>query len=160
MDELIDAASLYRSPGVDQLQNELGRRLDQIDPEDLETQMSALRDFHHGQVLRVAATELGPGLEPEVIGSRLSDIAEVLLQASLDIASATMVHRHGHPDCNENSEMPFVVIAYGKLGSRELGYSSDLDLAFLYGDCKAGASTDGARPIANETFFATPDPYT
>jgi len=154
MDELIDATSLYRSPGVDQLRDELQKRLEQIDPEDLETQMSALRDFHHGQVLRVAATELGPGLEPEMIGSRLSDIAEVVLQASLDIASATMVNRHGRPDCNEDSAIPFVVIAYGKLGSHELGYSSDLDLAFLYGDCKAGASTDGARPVANETFFA------
>jgi len=154
MDELIDAASLYQSPGFDQMRNELEKRLEQIDPEDLETQMSALRDFHHGQVLRVAATELGPGLEPEKIGSRLSDIAEVILQASLDIASTTMVNRHGRPDCKEDGETPFVVIAYGKLGSRELGYSSDLDLAFLYGDCRAGATTNGARPVANETFFA------
>ena len=154
MDELIDAASLYQSPEMDQLRNELEQRLGQIAAEDLEAQMSTLREFHHAQVLRVAATELGPGLEPEKIGSRLSDIAEVILQASLDIASVTMLGRHGRPECNEDSETPFIVIAYGKLGSRELGYSSDLDLAFLYGDCKAGAVTDGAKPIANETFFA------
>jgi len=154
MDELIDAASLYQSPGLDQLRNELTQRIGQIEPDDLEAQMSTLREFHHAQVLRVAATELGPGLEAENIGSRLSDIAEVTLQASLDIAAATMISRHGHPVCNDDSATPFIVIAYGKLGSRELGYSSDLDLAFLYGDCQAGATTDGDRPIANETFFA------
>ncbi|MGW8248554.1 MAG: bifunctional [glutamate--ammonia ligase]-adenylyl-L-tyrosine phosphorylase/[glutamate--ammonia-ligase] adenylyltransferase, partial [Acidiferrobacterales bacterium] len=154
MDELIDAASLYQSPDIERLRNELVQRLGQIDAEDLEAQMSTLREFHHAQVLRVAAAELGPGLEPEEIGSRLSDIAEVILQASLDIASATMVSRHGYPDCSDDSKTPFIVIAYGKLGSRELGYSSDLDLAFLYGDCKAGAATDGDKPIAGETFFA------
>jgi glutamate-ammonia-ligase adenylyltransferase len=154
MDELIDAASLYQSPTIEQLGNELARRLGQIDPEDLEAQMSTLREFHHAQVLRVAATELGPGLEPEQIGLRLSNIAEVILQASLEIASTTMVSRHGHPVCGGDGDTPFIVIAYGKLGSRELGYSSDLDLTFLYGDCQPGAATDGDRPIATETFFA------
>jgi len=154
MDELIDAASLYQSPDRDQLRSELAQRLGQIEADDLEAQMSTLREFHHGQALRVAATELGPGLEPEMIGSRLSDIAEVILEASQDIATTTMVTRHGYPDCDDENTVPFIVIAYGKLGSRELGYSSDLDLAFLYGDCRAGASTDGDKSIANETFFA------
>lgn len=156
MDELIDAASLYQSPTIEQLQAELGRRLRQIDADDLDAQMSALREFHHAQVLRVAATDVGPGLDPEAIGARLSNIAEVTLRASLDIAASTMIGRHGRPNCNNHNDgaLPFIVIAYGKLGSHELGYSSDLDMTFLYGDCEASAMTDGAKPVANETFFA------
>jgi len=154
MDELIDAVALYRSPTLDELRSSLNLRLSQFESDDLESQMGALRDFHHGQVLRVAASELGPGLAPEAIGARLSNIAEVLLQASLDIASTNMSARHGRPDCGDDSEIPFIVISYGKLGSHELGYSSDLDLAFIYGNCKAGAVTSGPKQISNETFFA------
>ena len=66
------------------------------------------------------------------------------------------MHRYGYPDCeNLNAQtINFAVIAYGKLGSLELGYTSDLDMIFLYGDCPAGGETLGDRTVANETFFA------
>jgi len=147
---------LYQSPDIEHLEQDLARRLQRIDEDDLDRQMITLREFHHGQVLRVAAADIGLGLPADIIGQRLSDIAQVILRASLNIASANMVARHGRPVCaGDNSDaLPFVVIAYGKLGSCELGYGSDLDLTFLYGDCEPGATTNGARPVANETFFA------
>jgi glutamate-ammonia-ligase adenylyltransferase len=46
------------------------------------------------------------------------------------------------------------VIAYGKLGSLELGYTSDLDMIFLHGAGADGGETEGPRVIANEVFFA------
>lgn len=50
-------------------------------------------------------------------------------------------------------EAGFAVIAYGKLGSRELGYGADLDMIFLYDD-SAGGQSDGARSLPNEMYFA------
>jgi glutamate-ammonia-ligase adenylyltransferase len=102
----------------------------------------------------VAAADVGPGLNPEQVSAQLACIAEVVLQTSLELAYAGLVKKHGEPKCevNEPREPDFAVIAYGKLGSLELGYGSDLDLIFLYGG--GGAGTDGPRPIATEVFFA------
>jgi glutamate-ammonia-ligase adenylyltransferase len=47
----------------------------------------------------------------------------------------------------------FGVIAYGKLGGRELGYGSDLDLVFVHGKSGPGDLTDGPKQIPNDVFF-------
>jgi len=156
MDELIDATSLYSGAEYEMLRADLEKRVAQIDAHDLEAQMNLLREYHHGHVLRVAAADIGPGLEPQEIGSRLSNLAQLLVEQSLNLASAQMIERHGLPTCKGSGadDLPFAVIGYGKLGSRELGYSSDIDMAFLYGDCEAGAMTRGAKPVVNEVFFA------
>jgi glutamate-ammonia-ligase adenylyltransferase len=157
MDELLNPAQLYRGVPRAELEAELDQRLASIDADDLESQMEILRAFHHGRVLRTAAADVGPGLPAEEIGSRLCTIAELTLQRCLQLASHTLTARHGWPDCGETEHgdaLDFVVIAYGKLGSLELGYTSDLDIIFLYGDCSPSASTDGEKSIANETFFA------
>jgi glutamate-ammonia-ligase adenylyltransferase len=44
-----------------------------------------------------------------------------------------------------------VVLGMGKLGGRELNFSSDIDLIFTY---PRQGETDGARPVSNEEFFA------
>jgi [glutamine synthetase] adenylyltransferase / [glutamine synthetase]-adenylyl-L-tyrosine phosphorylase len=54
----------------------------------------------------------------------------------------------------ESVQPGFAVIAYGKLGSRELGYTSDLDMVFLHAAGSDPGQTDGARSIPNEQFFA------
>ena len=154
LDELIDPASLYGLATKDTLLSELTERLRQVGEDDLEMQMEVLREFRHGHVLRVAAADVGPGLNPEQVSSQLACIAEVVLQTSLELAYAALVKKHGEPKWKQNeSQKPhFAIIAYGKLGSLELGYGSDLDLIFLYDG--GGAGTDGPRPIATEVFFA------
>lgn len=155
LDELIGAASLYQDIDRDQLASALKQRMARLPLEDLEAQMEGLREFHHGQVLRVAAAEIGPGLATEAVGKRLSWIAEVVVAQAAAAAAAVLVERHGQPDCRHTETgLPFIVIGYGKLGGSELGYGSDLDLSFLYGDCPLGGMTDGARPVVNEVFFA------
>jgi glutamate-ammonia-ligase adenylyltransferase len=92
----------------------------------------------------------------------------VLIEESLGIASRDLVRKHGRPagveprfaDGNEaraarqgGRECSFVVIGYGKLGSLELGYSSDLDIIFIY-DAPPESVTDGARPLPAEQFYA------
>jgi glutamate-ammonia-ligase adenylyltransferase len=100
------------------------------------------------------ATAVGPGLVPEKVGAHLAAIADVVIGESLDLAQRALIERHGAPSCPDRESPPgFAVIGYGKLGSRELGYGSDLDMIFLYEGCEEG-STHGSRPLPNEAFFA------
>ncbi len=59
---------------------------------------------------------------------------------------ADFAQRQGRPAAGENSG--FLIVGYGKLGGRELGYGSDLDLVFLH-----GRSTESG-PAGSEVFFA------
>ncbi|MFQ6022028.1 MAG: bifunctional [glutamate--ammonia ligase]-adenylyl-L-tyrosine phosphorylase/[glutamate--ammonia-ligase] adenylyltransferase [Acidiferrobacterales bacterium] len=157
LDELLDPVSLYASPTRAVLDQELRQRLAHVAQDDLESYMEILREFRHGHILRVAAADIGPGLSPEQVGVHLACIADIVLEQSLTVANATLVQKHGDPICHADhgSFVPgFAVIGYGKLGSLELGYSSDLDMIFLYEACAAGGETDGERSVANEVFFA------
>jgi glutamate-ammonia-ligase adenylyltransferase len=156
LDELMDPAGLYAPLSHAALASELQARLARLPAEDLEVQMDTLREFRHGHVLRVAAADVGPGLTPEQIGRHLGEIAEVVVEYALDLAKADLERKHGRPTLARDGEVVFpgfAVIAYGKLGSLELGYTSDLDMIFLHG-AEAGGETEGPRVIANETFFA------
>ncbi|MCR4347757.1 MAG: bifunctional [glutamate--ammonia ligase]-adenylyl-L-tyrosine phosphorylase/[glutamate--ammonia-ligase] adenylyltransferase [Sulfuricaulis sp.] len=153
LDELLDP-TLYELPTPEALQDELRQRLAHIPEEDLELQMEVLREFRHGHVLRVAASDVGPGLAPEQTGAALAAVAESMVTAALDLAARDLERKHGAPQCPGRETPPgFAVIGYGKLGSRELGYGSDLDMIYLYEGCADGA-TRGSRPLPNEAFFA------
>ena len=86
LDELLDARSLYSVPEKVGLADELRQRLLRIDSEDLETQMEALRHFRLAHVLKVAASEVTGGLPLMKVSDYLTYIAEVVLDAVLDIA--------------------------------------------------------------------------
>jgi len=153
LDELLNP-TLYQLPTPDVLQDELRQRLAHLPEEDLELQMEVLREFRHGHVLRVAAVDVGPGLAPEQTGAALAAIAQSMVAAALDLAMRDLELKHGQPRCPDREPPPgFAVIGYGKLGSRELGYGSDLDMIYLYEGCPEG-TTRGQRPLPNETYFA------
>ena len=158
LDELIDPASLYAPLTKPALQAELHRRQADVPADDLEAQMELLREFRHGHLLRVAAADIaggeqfsdaGPGLAPEQVSGYLSDLAEVVLEAVLTLAGRVLTVKHGAPRTPD-----FCVIAYGRLGSRELSYGSDLDMIFVYQSSGGADQTDGPQPIPDELFFA------
>ncbi len=156
LDELLDPRALYTPLARAQLVEELRARLVAVSADDIELQMELLREFRHSHLLRIAATELGPGLSSQQVGASLADIAETVIGETLALARAALVQRHGEPMCKRNGEAftpGFAVIGYGKLGGRELGYASDLDMIFLYEGCEEGV-THGPRGVSNEEFFA------
>jgi glutamate-ammonia-ligase adenylyltransferase len=89
-----------------------------------------------------------------VVSDYLTEIAEVVVARVLEQAWHDLVPRHGRPTDVIGEDTGFAVIGYGKLGGIELGYGSDLDLVFLHGSQDASAMTDGARPLANDVFYA------
>src|SRR5438477_9520730 len=71
--------------------------------------------------------------------------------ACFDLATAELQRREGMPRHQDGSPASLTVIGLGKLGGRELGYHSDLDLLFLY---SGPGETDGARRASNHEHFA------
>jgi glutamate-ammonia-ligase adenylyltransferase len=90
------------------------------------------------------------------VSDRLTDIAELVLQSGLEMASSELVAKHGWPCCRHDGKSRkagFTIVAYGKLGGLELGYGSDLDLVFLHDSSGDSQQSDGTRPLDNPTFF-------
>src|SRR5712664_633746 len=90
--------------------------------------MNLLREMHQAQVFRLLAQDLAGLLSVERLADHLSALADLVLEISLEQVWSELPGRHleGAPR--------FAVIAYGKLGGKELGYASDLDIIFLYDD--------------------------
>jgi glutamate-ammonia-ligase adenylyltransferase len=102
--------------------------------DDVERQMNLVRDEHHAQVFRLLIADLDGRLSVERLADHLSALADCTLAIVLQQAWQSMPRRH--------IEVPrFAVIAYGKLGGKELGYASDLDMVFVYDD----DATDAAQ---------------
>jgi glutamate-ammonia-ligase adenylyltransferase len=151
LDELLDRASLYTAPDKARLHDELRQQVARLAPEDLESQMDALRYFKASHVLRVAASELAERLPLMKVSDKLTWIAEVILEQVLAAAWADLTKKYGEPKRDGNG-YGFAVFGYGKLGGIELGYGSDLDLVFVW-DAAAQGVTDGERSIDNVVFY-------
>jgi glutamate-ammonia-ligase adenylyltransferase len=94
---------------------------------DTERQLDILRETHHAALFRLLALDLGGELTVERLADHLSALADAIVAATIQAAWETIATRH--------RDVPrFAVIAYGKLGGKELGYVSDLDVIFLYDD--------------------------
>lgn len=157
LDELLDARSLFNPPNKVQLQDELRQQMLRIPEDDLEAQMNCLRTFKQSHMLRVAASEIGGQLPLMKVSDYLTWLAEVLLEESLGIAWHNLVVKHGLPSGLKGVEKGisgegFAAIGYGKLGGLELGYSSDLDMVFLY-DADDYGVTSGPKSIDNQVFY-------
>src|SRR3989440_1462490 len=133
LDELLDDRLLYEPPEPVAFAATARARLAEA-ASDTERRMNIVRELHQAQVFRLLAQDLAGLLTVERLADHLSALADVVLEAAIAQAWQDLPrkHRSGPPS--------FAVIAYGKLGGKELGYASDLDLIFLYGDAHEQAA--------------------
>ena len=95
--------------------------------EDDESLLNLLRRAHHAEVFRTLARDVEGLITVEQVADDLSALAEVILRITARWVWQRMKQRH--------CELPRIaIIAYGKLGGKELGYGGDLDIVFLYDD--------------------------
>lgn len=136
-DELLDAREIYAPPDWSHLDDNVSARLAECDG-DMERQMDVLRQFQQEQIFHLLAMDLQGLLVLEKLSDHLSDLADLLLRHVLDVCWNNGRKKH--------CETPkFAIIAYGKLGGKELGYESDLDLIFIYDDAHPDAQENYAR---------------
>ena len=137
LDELLGAREMYQPPDWQQIDRDLQRRLDDC-AGDAERQLDMLRLVQQEQTFQLLAMDLQGLLPLEKLSDHLSDLADLLLRHVLRLSWATARKRH-------RDEPRFAIIAYGKLGGKELSYASDLDLIFLYDDDHPDAQENYAR---------------
>ncbi len=126
LDELIDPRLYECKLDWDAFQKELddGILSAAADPA---REMDILREMHHAQLFRILAKDLAGLYTIERVSDLLTELADTILAKTLPLAWKTIKNRH--------CESPhFAIISYGKLGGKELGYASDLDLVFLFDD--------------------------
>ncbi|MET0029454.1 MAG: bifunctional [glutamate--ammonia ligase]-adenylyl-L-tyrosine phosphorylase/[glutamate--ammonia-ligase] adenylyltransferase [Candidatus Thiodiazotropha sp.] len=154
LDELLDPRRLYSPLNREKLDRELAELLQQLDPDDLESQMERLRQFAQSNRLRVAAADIADQIPLMVVSDYLTWIAESVLNQVIRLSFQEMARRHGYPPGVSDVAIGFAVVGYGKLGGIELGFGSDLDMVFLHGCPDRNAFTDGARPVSVDVFYA------
>jgi glutamate-ammonia-ligase adenylyltransferase len=126
LDELLDDRGNSAADDLPVLAASLARQLDAA-VGDTERQLDILREAHHAQLFRLLAMDLAGELSVERLADHLSALADLIVHEVVQRAWLTLPRRH--------REVPrFAVAAYGKLGGKELGYVSDLDVIFLFDD--------------------------
>ena len=126
LDELLDVRELQSAPDWNQLKAELEEQLNQASG-DTERQMDILRHFKQALVFRLVAQDLNGALPLEILSDHLSALADLILGEVQRLAWEGLRTRH-------RDTPSFAIIGYGKLGGKELGYASDLDIIYLYDD--------------------------
>lgn len=131
LDEIVDWSYLLAPLDFLALRQTLSEALDACVLEDgepdVERQMDIMRDTQRQWVFQLLVQDLDGLLTVEKLGDHLSLTADILLEEAM-----LRVWRVLNPETPTPPR--FAVIAYGKLGGKELGYASDLDLVFLYDD--------------------------
>ncbi len=137
LDELINPPSGDDLPDWPRLREGLRISLEEH-AGNTEQQMDVLRHFKQTQTLRLLALDLAATVSLETLSDHLSDLACAILEQVLALAWKALRARH-------REQPQFAIIGYGKLGGRELGYASDLDIVFLYDDDDPAALETYAR---------------
>ncbi len=95
---------------------------------DYEAQLDTIRKFKHMETLRICLRDLNNEVDSLYVCKYLTMVAEAVLEVGLDIA-----FKHVSKATNgRKRSLNMVVLAMGKMGGREMSYSSDLDVMFIY----------------------------
>lgn len=147
LDGLIEWHSLMQTPDFTEIAVQLDSDLDAcVLPDgqpDIEQQMNLMRDTQHQITFQLLAQDLEGHLTVESLADQLSALADTLLAATIHRVWPLVQRRPKKTDNPDDAKslpsaalLPprFAIIAYGKLGGKEIGYASDLDLVFIYDD--------------------------
>ncbi|WP_419225087.1 bifunctional [glutamate--ammonia ligase]-adenylyl-L-tyrosine phosphorylase/[glutamate--ammonia-ligase] adenylyltransferase [Acinetobacter sp. A2] len=146
----------FELPRRSDLEDSLRQQLLRIELDEVEDLMRVLRLFKKSNVLTVAASDVLAESHLMKVSDALTDIAEVTVNAALQLAYQITAKKHGYPLDSEGQRCglehnAFAIIGYGKVGGIELGYGSDLDLVFVHA-MDEQADTDGMKPISGFEF--------
>jgi glutamate-ammonia-ligase adenylyltransferase len=130
IDELASDQLVSERFGARDFETELEHRrrsLQITGEDDDEALLNLLRRAHHAELFRTLARDVEGRLTVEQVADELSALADSVLRVTARWCWQRLKQRH--------RDVPrFAIIGYGKLGGKELGYGSDLDIVFVYED--------------------------
>ena len=130
IDELANGTMLaerFDAPGFEAELHARRAALQSTGEDDEEALLNLLRRAHHAEVFRTLARDVEKRLTVEQVADDLSALADSVLRTTFAWCWHSLKGRH--------QEVPqLAIIGYGKLGGKELGYGSDLDIVFVYDD--------------------------
>lgn len=147
--DLYTTGALFRGKKAADYFEELGEYLDGVADED--TLIKKLREYRRREMIRIAIRDIAGYSDLSETVSSLSDFADVCIDISLDCLYRWFCERWGTPKSNNGVPQKLVVIGMGKLGARELNFSSDIDLIFAFAE--NGRAGDPQKNISNTEFF-------
>lgn len=147
---IADVPDVYRVLGVADYLNRLASYLTR--PGSAGPHALSFALFRRREIFRIVLRDALSLASLSEITEELSNLAEAILQEALHTILREVIERHGAPGGSSPDDpyAGFCVLALGKLGGRELNYSSDIDLMFLY---SVNGETSGANPITNREFY-------
>jgi glutamate-ammonia-ligase adenylyltransferase len=125
--------------------------------EDPETAVGALRALRRRELFRIAACDVLGLIEEQDVMSALTDVTDATLIGTLAVAERSVIADRG------SLPTRMALVAMGRFGGGELGYSSDADLIFVHDplpDANEKDASDAAFAIANDIrrLLMTPSP--
>ena len=121
---------------------------------------SVLRKFKKREYIRIGLRDLLGKVGFKETVEDISNLADVCLQAAYEHADRELQKKFGRPvyqDANGNwIESEFAILGMGKLGGRELNYSSDIDLIYIYTSSQGetrSTSESSITSISNHEYF-------
>ena len=130
IDELASESVLaerFDPAAFEQELHERRRSLQITGEDDDEALLNLLRRAHHAEVFRTLARDVEGRLTVEQVADDLSALADAVLRVTARWCWDRLKTRH-------RDSPRFAIIGYGKLGGKELGYGSDLDIVFVFED--------------------------
>ncbi|MDT0593588.1 bifunctional [glutamate--ammonia ligase]-adenylyl-L-tyrosine phosphorylase/[glutamate--ammonia-ligase] adenylyltransferase [Glaciecola petra] len=112
-----------------------------------EQAMAIIREYRNTQMLRIVWLDLlhQPTIEQSLIAC--SALADTIIEKTYEYTYQSLVSRYGEPQ----DKQQLLILGMGKLGGRELNFSSDIDLIFVYPT--NGSSQGPRKPIEHQAFF-------
>ncbi len=144
LDELLDHRVAQSFPDRPQLQILVKQVLAIADTEQA---LHGLNELRQSLSFRIAQATLFQQQTASESSEQLAMLAEVILQAVLELAQAEIMISHGIIE-----GAGFAIVGYGSVGAKELGFASDLDLVFLH-NASANSVSDGSRAIDASRYF-------
>jgi glutamate-ammonia-ligase adenylyltransferase len=135
-----------------QLRALLARAARRLAPDDVPGLDRLLRRVRDREIVRIALRDLRRARVKEVTGE-LSALATACLDAAIRFHDRRLRARHG-PPAGHSAHEPgagFCALAMGKLGARELNFSSDVDVVYVY---DKDGETEGEKPVTHFAYYA------
>jgi glutamate-ammonia-ligase adenylyltransferase len=113
--------------------------------------------FRRRELLRIYLHDIRRTATIVETTEELSNLADAVLCYALNLARQELDNRFGAPQTRDDRgrtvSATFCVVALGKLGSRELNYSSDIDLLFIYSDDGDTSGAGERGSTSNREYF-------